>query len=439
LESRPIELPEKLIWLLTEKWRYKIVRGGRGSAKSRTIATALILRGAKEPIRWLCARDSQKALKYSSKQILVDEINRLGLQAHYTVVEDEIRGNVVDESGRRTIFIFSGIKEMGADALKSLEDFDGCWIAEAHNVTKASWEKLTPTFRKQGSEIWVDYNPELEADHVHRFAETSVPDDGVKVVHVNYYDNPWFEETSLKQDMERLKRTDFEAYEHVWLGKPKSAADGAIFAEEMRAVDADNRICAVPYDRTKPVHVICDMGFRDLFSMVFCQTYGGWLNFIDFYENNKQPMSHYAMVARNRGYVLGNLFLPHDAANNHTHRRLAGASDLSTSIPDTLRDLGFNVRLVPALLKEDKRVAARNKFPVCRFDAEKCADLIRHLRYYQWDKEPGETGRVQPLHDDHSHAADAFQDACVAVKETPIQEIKPRPRLPERTWTGVAI
>ena len=435
-----VNLPEKALFLLTEHHRYKGLRGGRGSGKSRSMSAALVLRGARAPERWLCARETQKSLEFSSRQILVDQINRLGLQPYYEVLANQIRGRHVTPDGRRTVFVFEGIKEASADALKSMEDFDGCWIAEAHGVSKASWDKLTPTFRKETAEIWFDFNPDLEDDFIYRFSQNPPPN--AKIVTMNYWDNPWFPEV-LRVDMEHMKATDHANYLHIWEGNPKSAADGAIFAEEMKAVDVEGRICSVPYDRTKPVHVICDMGFGDLFSMWFVQFYGGFINLIDFYENDLRDRSHCALVAKSRGYVLGSLVLPHDAANNLIHKRLSGASDLRTSIPDTLKELGFDVRLSPALLKADKRTITRSKFPLCRFDADKCAQGIRHLRYYQWNKERDSEGKmpdgkVEPLHNEHSHAADAFQEVCNVsdqlIAKRPPPTVQARPIIPSGSW-----
>jgi len=447
-----VKLPAKALFLLSEHHRYKGLVGGRGSGKSRSISASLVVRGANERLRGLCARETQKSLEFSSRQIIADQIERIGLQSQYEVLKSQIRGRhrsysipgtkPVDgiDTERNTVFIFEGIKEMSADALKSIEGFDVCWIAECHALAKASWDKLTPTFRLEHSEIWYDFNPDLEDDFIYKFSINPPPN--AKVAWLNYSDNPWFPEV-LRVDMEHMKATDYPNYQHIWEGKPKSAADGAIFAEEMKQVDAEGRICSVPYDRTKPVHVVCDMGFGDLFSMWFVQFYGGFINLIDFYENNQRDMSHYALVAKSRGYVLGSLVLPHDAANNLIHKRLAGASDLRTSIPDTLKELGFDVRLSPALLKADKRTIARAKFPACRFDADKCADGIRHLRYYQWNKERDSEGRmpdgkIEPLHNEHSHASDAFMEVCSVSDQLIHRAPPPKPRLqaiiPSRSW-----
>ena len=50
-----VMLPFKL-GCLFDASRYKIIYGGRGSAKSWSVARALLLRGLERPLRILCAR-----------------------------------------------------------------------------------------------------------------------------------------------------------------------------------------------------------------------------------------------------------------------------------------------------------------------------------------------------------------------------------------------
>lgn len=419
-------VPEKLDFFIFEKWRYKGARGGRGSAKSRTIATALAIRGAENPIRWLCARETQKSLKYSSRQILVDAILRLGLQSKYKILEDEIRGTQVDAQGRSTVFIFAGIREMSVDSIKSLEDFDGIWISEAHNVSEASWKKITPTFRREEAEIWFDYNPELEEDFIHRWCNDPPPN--AKIVHVNYHDNPWFPEV-LRVDMEHMKRVDPEGYEHVWLGKAKNSVVGAVYGKEMAAAYKSDRIVLAPgigVDHAKLVDVFFDLGHGDPMALWFAQMVSGWVNVLDFYQNEGEAIEHYAAVMRERGYSLGTVWLPWDGVDAMLHHNLTGSNQRSPEM--VLRSLKFRVRIAPKTSVDSGISSVRSLFPQMRFSEPKCFEGIRHLRMYQWGPKP-EDGRVitKPKHDEHSHAADALRTMAAGIKEPPPEEQRARP------------
>ena len=58
------EFPIKLQGLFKPS-RYKVTYGGRGGAKSWGIARALLIKGAKDQLRILCAREFQTSIKDS--------------------------------------------------------------------------------------------------------------------------------------------------------------------------------------------------------------------------------------------------------------------------------------------------------------------------------------------------------------------------------------
>ena len=70
-----VEIPRKLQFLF-EPARYKVAHGGRGSGKSWSFAQAILILGAKQPLRVLCAREVQKSIKDSVHKLLSDQIDR---------------------------------------------------------------------------------------------------------------------------------------------------------------------------------------------------------------------------------------------------------------------------------------------------------------------------------------------------------------------------
>jgi len=85
------EFPVKLEGLF-KKSRYKVLFGGRGGAKSWGIARALLIKGAKDPIRILCAREFQTSIKDSVHKLLCDQIESLGLLSFYEITQTSIMG-----------------------------------------------------------------------------------------------------------------------------------------------------------------------------------------------------------------------------------------------------------------------------------------------------------------------------------------------------------
>lgn len=204
------ELPEKLLFLLTEKARYKVAYGGRGSGKSWTVARCLILLSLKSKVRILCTRQLQTSIANSVHKLLSDSIQLLGLDSSFEITRDAIRGKNGSE------FFFKGIQN-NINEIKSIEGIDYCWVEEAQSVSAESWEVLIPTIRKEDSEIWVTFNPDREEDATYqRFIKNTPPNAIVQLV--NYNDNAWFPEV-LKREMQYCKEVDFGKYEHIWLGK----------------------------------------------------------------------------------------------------------------------------------------------------------------------------------------------------------------------------
>ena len=77
---------------LSEPHRYKVLYGGRGGIKSWSVAQHPLIAGAKQSLRVPCARETMQSIRESVHQLLEDQIQRLGLQAEYTVQKAEIIG-----------------------------------------------------------------------------------------------------------------------------------------------------------------------------------------------------------------------------------------------------------------------------------------------------------------------------------------------------------
>jgi phage terminase large subunit len=397
------EFPVKLEGLF-KKSRYKVLYGGRGGAKSWGIARALLIKGAKDPIRILCAREFQTSIKDSVHKLLCDQIESLGLLSFYEITQTSIRGR------NGTEFSFVGLKN-NVSNIKSYEGVDICWVEEAQTTSRLSWNILIPTIRKQGSEIWISFNPELETDETYqRFV--AVPPADCITMKVNWYDNPWFPDT-LRLEKDSLKARDEEAYNQVWEGLCRQTVDGAIFAKEMQQAEKDGRICRVPYDATKPVHAVFDLGWSDSTAIWFLQFVGMETRLIRYIEDSQKTISYYLATMQTYGYVYDTIWLPHDAEN----KTLAAAG---RSIDDIVRAAGYKTQIMPRVPILDSINAARTIFPNCYFDREHTADGLACLRHYRYEVDP-ETGQFSrnPLHDHYSHGADAFRYIALMIKEPP--------------------
>ena len=405
------QFPVKLQCLFQpEKSRYRILYGGRGGAKSWGVARALLIKGAQRSLRILCAREFQTSIKDSVHKLLCDQIVDLGLEGFYEITQASIRGK------NGTEFAFVGLKNNVAN-VKSYEGVDICWVEEAQTTSRLSWNILIPTIRKEGSEIWVTFNPELETDETYQRFVLHPPENSV-VQKINWSDNPWFPET-LMLEKDALKMRDQEAYNTVWEGICRQTVDGAIFAREMQMADLDGRITKVGYDPMKPVHAVFDLGWSDATAIWFVQFIGMETRLIRYHEDNQKTISDYLAKMQTYGYMYDTLWLPHDAEN----RTLAAAG---RSIDQIVRGAGYKTKIIPRTPIVDSINAARTLFRNCWFDRENCYDGLQCLRHYRYEVDPDtKMFSKNPLHDQFSHGADAFRMLGLVVNEPRKRVSKP--------------
>jgi phage terminase large subunit len=208
---------------LFQPYRYKALYGGRGTAKSFGISTALSLIAHNDRKRIVCGRQFQNSIRDSSKSTIENRIKALGLQREFNVTHNEIVHRKTESR-----FTFVGL-ERNKDSIKSLDDVDIFWIEEARNVSQSSLDTLIPTIRKPGSEIWASWNPVMPDDPIDNFFRGAHPPRNSYIRYVTIADNPWFYQTPMVEEMERLKRANFKRYKHVWLGQYDEQDDSRIF------------------------------------------------------------------------------------------------------------------------------------------------------------------------------------------------------------------
>ena len=392
------KFPSKLDFLFNPH-RYKVAYGGRGSGKSWGFARALLLQAANKPLRVLCAREVQRSIKNSVHQLLSDQIQALGLGQFYEVLESEIRGL------NGSLFVFTGLANNTAESIKSYEGIDRVWCEEAQTISKKSWDILIPTIRKPDSEIWVSFNPNIDTDDTYvRYCVN--PPDNAKVVKMNYMDNPWFGDT-LEIERQHSEKTNPD-YANIWLGDCKAAVDGAIYANEIREAQENNRITTVPYDPMLKVHVVFDLGFNDSMAIILCQRGVSDIRIIKYIEDNHRTLDSFSSEIRSLNYNWGTMFLPHDGKSRDYKSGL--------SAEDIMRKQGWTVRIVPVSSIESGIKIARMHFHKCYFD-KSAHRLLECLKNYKRSINSSTNEPGAPLHDEYSHGADAFRYMATSVEQ----------------------
>jgi len=378
--------------------RYKTMHGGRGSAKSWTVARVLLILAASKCLRIGCFREVQESIKESVHRLLSDQIQQLGLGANYEVTQTEIR------SKTGSLFVFAGLAQHTVESIKSFEGLDIAWIEEAQSVSKRSWDVLTPTIRKPGSEIWSTFNPHLETDETWiRLVQMPPVDSWVRAI--NWRDNPWFPAVLNDERLGTLHR-DPDNYQNIWEGQPLRVAEGAIYAAEVDRMYLEGRVRNVPADPVLVVDAVWDLGWNDSMTIGLFQRSASELRCIGYIESSHKTLDWYVRELEKLPHRYGKDFIPHDGA----------ARDFKTgkSTEEILRGMGRTVEVLPITPIEEGIRAARTVFPRAFID-EKCVRLLECLKRYRRivNRKTGEP--MAPLHDEYSHGADMWRYAAQAV------------------------
>jgi hypothetical protein len=215
---------------------------------------------------------------------------------------------------------------------------------------------------------------------------------------------------------------------------------GTYFKTQFQWLRENGHICKVPVQHDVAVDTWWDLGMDDSTSIWFTQDIGREIHVINYYENNGEGLEFYRDIldeyARKYNYHYGRHVPPHDI----------NVRELGTGISrlETARKLGIPMEPGPAIeSKMDSIQKARSILKICFFDEENCADGIEHLENYrkQWDEIHG-VYKDQPLHNEHSHGADAYQTFATGHDFRRIVDSRPRAKarpvriLSARGWAG---
>lgn len=222
-----------------------------------------------------------------------------------------------------------------------------------------------------------------------------------------------------------------DEFQQEWYLSDDAAIKGAYYLKELGAAKKAGRITRVPIEPTVPVDTDWDLGIDDAMAIVFSQSLrSGEVRIVDYYENSGEGFPHYIRVLSERGYTYGKHYPPHDVS----------VRELGTgkSRKETAAALGLRFEQpLPPLDLADGIDATRLFLAKCWFDETKAAPLLESLRAYRksFNTRLNEF-TATPVHDKHSHGADAFRGLAVRHKIPKLTEKKaaPPPYRPVSPW-----
>lgn len=431
-----ILLPKKLIPVFLGDADIRGAYGGRGSGKTRSFAKMTAVKGyqkgkagAKGII--LCGRQFQNSIDDSS----LHEVKAAIQEEPWLLDYYDVGDNYIKSKDGAVEYSFRGL-ERNVSSVKSKSRIIVAWIDEAEPVPETSWQILIPTIREEGSELWVTWNPARKSSPCEsRFRLSTDP--LVKVVELNWRDNPWFP-SKLKRERMRDYSERIEVYDHIWEGGYVSVISGAYFAREIADAKKQGRIGRVSADPLLTIRLFMDIGGTggraDAFSIWAIQVIGKEIRVLNYYESVGQPIGAHLEWMRLNGYVpaKAQIWLPHDGASND--------KVYAVSYQSAFEAEGYNVEVVPnqgkgaAIMRIE---SVRRWLPSCWFNEETTRGGVDALGWYHEKRDEVRNIGLGPDHDWSSHASDAFGLMAVVVDDL---FDKPREREYQReynlSWMG---
>jgi phage terminase large subunit len=238
----------------TTRARNKVLYGGRSSSKTWDASGMACFLGNKYKLKFLCTRQFQNRIEESVYTNIKQQIDRFNLQDNFSILKNKITNNNTGSE-----YIFYGLWRH-IDEIKSTEGVDILWIEEAHNLTEEQWKVLEPTIRKESSEVWIIFNPNLVTDFVYQRFIVDPPKNTL-IRKINYDENPFLSQTMIDL-IEEKKEEDYDEYLHIYEGVPLEDDEDSIIKRSWveAAIDAHIKLGFEPEGKKRVGFDVADDG-----------------------------------------------------------------------------------------------------------------------------------------------------------------------------------
>jgi phage terminase large subunit len=295
--------------------------------------------------------------------------------------------------------------------VKSTEGLDIAAVFEANKVSQRSLDLLIPTVRKEGSEIWAEWNPEVETDPIDQLfrGEKGAPPGSI-VRRVTWADNPFFPSV-LRQEMEWDRKRDPEKHAHIWLGEYQRHSEARVF-KNWRVEDFE-------IDREAIKRQGADWGYAvDPTVLVQCYIVGRTLYV--------PARGLHGRVRRRRH--PGAL---HDGAGGGEVADHGGLGEARDDQPHPQARLPEGAAGGEGFAKSvEEGVAFLQSFDIVVHS--RCQHVVDELTHYRYRTDPL-TGKVlNVLEDKNNHCIDALRYACEGARRAKRQQDKDKPPVEEK-------
>lgn len=232
-----IELNDKYVPLFTDKSRYFVVTGGRGSGKSFGVNVFLLNLTYESGHKVLFTRFTLTSAAASIIPEFIEKIELMGVESDFRITKDEIINLTTGSS-----IMFKGIRTSSGNqtaALKSLSGVTTFVLDEAEElVDEDTFSKIDFSIRSntKSNRVILILNPTTKEHWIYqRFfmypnvkAGTNGSKGDVTYIHTTFEDNKDNLSKSYLEQLYDLKRRDIVKFEHQILGGWLNKAEGTI-------------------------------------------------------------------------------------------------------------------------------------------------------------------------------------------------------------------
>lgn len=314
----------------------------------------------------------------------------------------------------------------GSEKIESVgTNYVGIVFSEFALQTKTTWDYMRPILRENGG--WAVFNSTPRGrNHFYDMYNTAIDNENWYVSKITIEDTDLITEQDLED--ERRSGMSEELIQQEYYCSFSRGVEGSYYGKLIDIARREGRITNVYHDVTQ-TYAAFDLGISDSTSIVVWQMVGKEIRVIDYYENDGEALEHYIKWIKEKDYIWGDIYLPHDAK----------VRELGTGMTrvEIFEKFGISPIVLPMLGVSEGIDNVRRILPKCWIDEVKCKRLIECLEMYHktWNEKRG-VYSDKPVHDSFSHGADAFRYLGIAVNEitkynsnSSIQELNKRNRM----------
>ena len=344
------------------------------------------------------------------RKILWDGVDKDGFRLLDHIPKDLILGTPNSTEMKVRLKNGSLIQIIGTNNIDSIVGTNpiGCVFTEYSLQDPVGWQLIRPILVENGGWAVFNFTPR-GSNHGKDLYDMA-----------NKNDN-WFCQLLTVKDTSIISEADIDAERQAGMSEDfiqqeffcsfTLGIEGSYYARYMSEAREEERVGNIPWDKQSRVYTSWDLGYGDSTAIVFYQIIGNEIHVIDYYENHGEGLPHYVGVLKDKPYIYGEHYAPHDI-DSHAFSSGLSAREVASA-------LGIKFITLPTLKLrlEDGIEAVRGIFPRIWLDESKCKQLIKCLENYRKEFDDRlETYKERPRHDKYSHGADAFRYLAIAVK-----------------------